>query len=96
MNDQTYTIISKITNQSMGEVTFPKDIRNANFGSVCFYIPETDSFRGTTDVGDYVVVRHETCKECGDSFAPEWGEYARCQSCLADQHSAAEVACGVE
>lgn len=30
------------------------------------------------------------CKECGKMFAPHYGEYARCPSCLDDQHDAAE------
>jgi hypothetical protein len=32
------------------EVSFPNDVRNANFGDVCFYDAATDTFRDSTEV----------------------------------------------
>jgi hypothetical protein len=32
------------------EVSFPNDVRNANFGEVCFYDAATDTFRDSTEV----------------------------------------------
>ena len=32
------------------EVSFPNDVRNANFGGVCFYDAATDTFRDSTEV----------------------------------------------
>lgn len=39
------------------EVSFPNDTRNANFAGLCFYDPATDSFRGDTEVGGYLIKR---------------------------------------
>jgi hypothetical protein len=36
------------------------------------------------------------CGRCGEAFEPSYGEHHRCQDCLASEHSAAEVATGVE
>ena len=41
----------------VAEVSFPSDTRNANFAGMCFYDPATDSFRGDTEVGGYLVQR---------------------------------------
>lgn len=40
-----------------GEVSFPNDVRNANFGGVCFYDAATDTFRGTTEVNGFLLER---------------------------------------
>lgn len=54
-NTQTYSIINKATNQEVAEITFPKDTSCANFYNICFYNPETDTFRDTTEVNGYIV-----------------------------------------
>ena len=41
----------------IAEVSFPSDTRNANFAGVCFYNPETGTFLGDTQVGEYFVKR---------------------------------------
>ena len=41
----------------ISEVSFPNDVRNANFGSVCFYDAATDTFRGTTEVNGFLLER---------------------------------------
>lgn len=38
----------------------------------------------------------KTCTVCGAKFVPSYGEYARCLSCLNLQHTAAEIAGGVQ
>ncbi len=42
---------------TLGTVEFPSDVRNANFGDVCFYDPVSDTFLGTTEVNGFVVER---------------------------------------
>ena len=41
----------------ISEVSFPNDVRNANFGGVCFYDAATDTFRGTTEVNGFLLER---------------------------------------
>jgi hypothetical protein len=41
----------------IAEVSFPNDIRNANFAGVCFYDPNTDTFLGDTQCGEYLMKR---------------------------------------
>lgn len=41
----------------IGEVSFPNDVRNANFFGVCFYDAATDTFRGTTEVNGFLLER---------------------------------------
>jgi hypothetical protein len=41
----------------IAEVSFPSDPTNANFGGLCFYDAATDTFRGDTVVGEYLVQR---------------------------------------
>lgn len=43
--------------QCHGEVSFPNDVRNANFGGICFYDAATDTFRGTTEVNGFLLER---------------------------------------
>lgn len=40
-----------------GEVSFPNDVRNANYGGVCFYDAATDTFRETTEVNGFLLER---------------------------------------
>lgn len=44
----TYNV--KRDGHTIAQVDFPNDVRNANFGGVCFYNANTDSFLDTTDV----------------------------------------------
>lgn len=41
----------------VGEVSFPSNTANANFGGVCFYDPATDTFRNNADVDGFFVER---------------------------------------
>ena len=41
----------------ISEVSFPNDVRNANFFGVCFYDAATDTFRGTTEVNGFLLER---------------------------------------
>lgn len=59
MKNQTYIVTNAVTNENLGEVTFPSDVSCANFFGVCFYNPETDSFLGDTRVDDYLLIRQE-------------------------------------
>lgn len=36
------------------------------------------------------------CKKCGKMFTPSYGEFSRCKSCLADEHTAGEKATHTE
>lgn len=40
-----------------GEVQFPNNPCNANFGGVCFYDPATDTFRDSTEVNGFFLER---------------------------------------
>jgi hypothetical protein len=55
---QSYEVISldpEFYGMKMGTVTFPKHTDCANYGGVCFYDPETDTFRGDTEVNGFLM-----------------------------------------
>lgn len=55
----------------ISEVSFPNDVRNANFFGVCFYDAATDTFRGTTEVNGWFVDSAENINVKGTRFLLE-------------------------
>jgi hypothetical protein len=56
-NYASYRLLSN--GRCIGEISFPNNTVNANFGGVCFYDPVTGTFLGTTNVNGFVLERVE-------------------------------------